>query len=153
MRVQGAVLYLADVGVLDGPGPVDAVVDGGLVGEPGAGAVPGGPEPPAAAAEDGEGRRWILGDGGEAGARWQRHETRREEDRGCGGGHGEARRLLRLTAIGAAMRSAGYFRSVSVSSDCRRERRGAARPLDRKRRSGLTKLLRGQRGPNTCRKR
>ena len=60
------VLYLADVGVLDGPGPVDAVVDGGLVGEPGAGAVPGGPEPRAAAPEGGEGRRWILEAGDEA---------------------------------------------------------------------------------------
>ena len=63
--------YLADVGVVDGPEAVDAVVDG-PVGEPGA--VAGGPEPPgggggAATAEGREGESGFLGGGGEVGVR------------------------------------------------------------------------------------
>jgi hypothetical protein len=62
--------YLADVGVIDGPWPVGAVVDGGPVGEPGTGAVTDGPEPraDAAAAGGGEGRRWFADE--ETGVRW-----------------------------------------------------------------------------------
>jgi hypothetical protein len=63
-------VYLADVGVIDGPWPVGAVVDGGPVGEPGTGAVTDGPEPraDAAAAGGGEGRRWFADE--ETGVRW-----------------------------------------------------------------------------------
>jgi hypothetical protein len=77
---------LAHVGVLQGPGTVGAVVDRGLLGwQPRAGPVPDGPEPRAGAAE-GVGR-WSLGEEwGEARVRRERHEPRREEERG--GGHG-----------------------------------------------------------------
>jgi hypothetical protein len=78
---------LADVGVLQGPGTVGAVVDRGLLGwQPRAGPVPDGPEPRAGAMTAEEVGRWSLGEAwGEAWMRWERDTPWREEERD--GGH------------------------------------------------------------------
>lgn len=75
-----------DVGVLQGPGTIGAIVDRGLLGwQPRVGPVPDGPEPRASAMTAEEVGRWSLGEAwGEAQMRWERDAPWREEERDDG---------------------------------------------------------------------